>query len=140
MKASQIKIGMAGIVIAGAILYLGFTGFEKSMVYYLTVTELKARGSDVYGEGVRVSGLVDEGSIQADPRNMEYRFVISADGDRLPVFYRGIAPDTFKEGAEVVVEGKYDSSGIFMAETLLAKCPSKYEGTASDSSGMSGSS
>jgi len=97
------------------------------MVFYLTVEELRARGSEVYGEDVRVSGHVEEGTIDSNPMSMEHRFVITADGERLSVFYKGVAPDTFKDGAEVVVEGKYDPSGLFLAENLLAKCPSKYE-------------
>jgi len=128
MRASQIKIAIAVVVIVLAILYLGFTGFQQSMVYYLTVEELKARGSEVYGEGVRVSGLVETGSIESDAISMEHAFVLTQNGERLTVLYQGITPDTFKEGCEVVVEGKYDPSGTFMAETLLAKCPSKYEG------------
>jgi cytochrome c-type biogenesis protein CcmE len=131
MKASQIKIGIAAAVIVLAILYLGFTGFQQSMVYYLTVEELKARGSEIYGEGIRVSGHVEVGSIESDPIKMEHAFIISENGERLSVLYKGIAPDTFKDGCEVVVEGKYDPSGTFMAETLLAKCPSKYEGVES---------
>ncbi len=128
MKASQIKIGIAVVVIVLSIIYLGFTGFQQSMVYYLTVEELKARGSEIYGEGIRVSGHVEVGSIESDPIKMEHTFTILENGERLSVLYSGITPDTFKEGCEVVVEGKYDPSGTFMAETLLAKCPSKYEG------------
>jgi cytochrome c-type biogenesis protein CcmE len=138
LKASQVKIGLAAVVTVLAIVYLGFTGFQKSMVYYLTVSELKARGSEMYGEGVRVSGHVEPGTIQTDPVTLVHRFVISADGEKLPVVYRGVTPDTFKEGAEVVVEGKYDPSGTFMAETLLAKCPSKYEGVETENDGMKG--
>jgi len=138
LKASQIKIGIAVVVIVSAILYLVFAGFEKSMVYYLTVSELKARGSEMYGEGVRVSGYVEAGTIESNQVSMEHRFVITADGEKLPVLYKGITPDTFKEGVEVVVEGKYEPSGLFMAENLLAKCPSKYEGLELDKEGSSG--
>ncbi len=127
MNAKQIKITLAVVVTIGAIAYLVVSGFQNSMVFYLTVKELRARGSDVYGEDVRVSGHVEEGTIESDPMSMEHRFVITADGERLSVFYKGVAPDTFKDGAEVVVEGKYDPSGLFVAENLLAKCPSKYE-------------
>ncbi len=132
LKAGQIKMGIAVVVIVSAILYLVFAGFEKSMVYYLTVSELKARGSEMYGEGVRVSGNVEEGTIESNQMSMEHRFVITSEGEKLPVLYRGITPDTFMEGVEVVVEGKYGPSGIFVAENLLAKCPSKYEGVGSE--------
>jgi cytochrome c-type biogenesis protein CcmE len=128
MKANQIKIGVAVVVCVMAIVYLVFSGFEDTMVYYLTVKELKAKGSEVYNEGIRVSGRVEQGSIESNPITLEHRFVIEADGETLDVLFRGIAPDTFKDGAEVVVEGKYDpAGGVFLAEMLLAKCPSKYE-------------
>jgi cytochrome c-type biogenesis protein CcmE len=127
LKASQIKIGLAVVVLVSAIAYLAFTGFEQSMVYYLTVKELKAKGSDVYGQDVRVSGWVREGSIRSDRKDLEHKFVITEEGEDLPVVYNGVTPDTFKDGAEVVVEGRYDSGGVFKAENLLAKCPSKYE-------------
>ena len=138
MKASQIKIGIAATVIVLAILYLGFTGFQKSMVYYLTVDELKARGSEVYGDGIRVSGYVEAGTIESDPKRMHHEFVISENGETLKVQYDGITPDTFKEGAQVVVEGRYDPSGTFKAETLLAKCPSKYESAEAEGNGTDG--
>jgi cytochrome c-type biogenesis protein CcmE len=138
LKAGQIKMGIAVVVIVSAILYLVFAGFEKSMVYYLTVSELKARGSDMYGEGVRVTGNVEEGTIESNQMSMEHRFIIASEGEKLPVLYRGITPDTFMEGAEVVVEGKYEPSGIFVAENLLAKCPSKYEGVDAEQEEASG--
>jgi cytochrome c-type biogenesis protein CcmE len=134
MTSKQLKIGIAVVVIVGAIVYLISSGFQQTMVYYLTVQELKAKGSELYNEGVRVSGLVEAGSIESDPSGLEHRFVIEADGETLDVYYRGIAPDTFKEGAEVVVEGKYDvAEGLFRADLLLAKCPSKYEGVEEES-------
>jgi cytochrome c-type biogenesis protein CcmE len=138
LRAGQIKIGIAVLVIILGIIYLAFTGFQKSMVYYVTVGELKARGSDLYGEGVRVSGYVESGTIDTDPIKLEHRFVMTADGEKLSVLYKGITPDTFKEGAEVVVEGTYNPSGPFVAENLLAKCPSKYEGVETDQDGTSG--
>ncbi|NIM07412.1 MAG: cytochrome c maturation protein CcmE, partial [Armatimonadetes bacterium] len=54
--------------------------------------------------------------------------IIDSDGDKvLPVVFRGVAPDTFKEDADVVAEGYLTPEGVFQASTILAKCPSRYE-------------
>ena len=116
-----------GIIVA-SLVYLVVTGFQNTSVYYLTVSEFHTRQTGVAGKRVKVAGKVVAGSIQQDKGTMQVRFRAEEGGQVLPVVYRGIVPDTFKDGAEVVVEGKRQADGVFRAETLLAKCPSKYEG------------
>lgn len=123
------KILAAAGVIVAAVGFLLVTAFQTNAVYYLTVSELQGATPGIYGQPVRVAGKVAAGSIQRDPTTLFVSFVAEDDSGRLPVSYKGVLPDIFGEGVEVVVEGKYAESGTFTAGTLLAKCPSKFEST-----------
>jgi cytochrome c-type biogenesis protein CcmE len=125
-RKTKVAAGL-GVIVA-SLVYLVVTGFQNTSVYYLTVSELYAREMGVAGKRVKVAGKVAAGSISQDRGTMQVSFRAEEGGKTLPVVYRGIVPDTFKDGAEVVVEGKREADGTFRAETLLAKCPSKYEG------------
>jgi cytochrome c-type biogenesis protein CcmE len=126
LKKRKFLIG--GFIVLIAIAYLTFMGFSSSATYYYEVGELLAQGSSVYGENVRVNGQVAPGSVEQEAAGRKLRFTImdiEGKGD-LPVFYQGVVPDSFKVGAEVVVEGKLNPDGTFQAGTLMPKCPSKY--------------
>jgi cytochrome c-type biogenesis protein CcmE len=116
----------AGVVVLSAG-FLFVTALQNNAVYYLTVTELHAATPAIYGQPVRVAGKVVAGSIERDPTSLLVRFDAEDDSGRLPVTYRGVVPDIFGDGIEVVVEGRYAEDGMFTAGTLLAKCPSKFE-------------
>jgi cytochrome c-type biogenesis protein CcmE len=109
------------------IAYLTFTVTKASAVYYLTVPELEARGANGVQRSVRVSGIVDAGSIERDPSQFVTRFTASDSGGTLPVVYKGPVPDIFQPGIQVVVEGRLGTDGVFHADTLLTKCPAHFE-------------
>ena len=113
-------------MILSLISWLVFAGVKDSMVYYITVDELLEDVPDIYGQKVRVSGTVVHGSIQNELSD-SLRFTIEAGEGRLNVEYDGIIPDIFTDGVEAVVEGKLSSDNVFVADLLLAKCPTKYE-------------
>jgi cytochrome c-type biogenesis protein CcmE len=113
----------AGAIALLAFFYLILTGLDLGTAYYLTVSEAKAAG--ISADSTRVSGDVVPGSIIR--AGSEVRFQIADSTGSLPVVYRGVVPDIFGEGIQVVVEGQPDASGTFQADTLLAKCPSKFE-------------
>jgi cytochrome c-type biogenesis protein CcmE len=123
------KILAAAGAILAAVGFLLITAFQTNAVYYLTVSELQSATPGIYGQPVRVAGKVEAGSIQRDPTTLLVNFVAQDDSGKLPVTYKGVLPDIFGDGVEVVVEGKYAESGTFTAGTLLAKCPSKFEST-----------
>ena len=126
----RLKFVVVGTLILGAISYLMFSGINDSMVYYYTVSEALEMEQELSNRGIRVSGYVQAGSIQKDnSRSQVEILVFEKESDRtLPVIYQGIIPDTFKDKAEVLVEGMYSlEEGRFHANVLLAKCPSKYE-------------
>ncbi len=126
LKKKRFIIG--GIIVVLALSYLGYTSFQGAATYYYTVDELVTQGSSIYGENVRVSGQVTPGSLEQETTGLILRFTITDvdTEDNLPVIYRGVVPDTFKVGNEVVIEGYLNSDDIFQANTLLAKCPSRY--------------
>jgi cytochrome c-type biogenesis protein CcmE len=130
MRIPHAKFICAGGLIVAAICYLMLSGINDAMVYYYTVTELDQQGDDFDPTGIRVSGHVRPGTIQRDDSGSRVDFVVyerASDRD-IDVTYEGLIPDTFKDNAEVVVEGIYDPvTRHFRASTLLAKCPSKYE-------------
>ena len=126
MRSTRVII--AALVVVGAIGFLIYTGFQSTSVYYLTVSELKARGPSPLGltfSDVRVAGVVEDGSVQRSASDSTVRFVVKDDGGTLPVVYKGMVPDIFGPGIQVVVEGRY-VDGTFQANNLLAKCPSKF--------------
>ncbi len=122
------KFLIGGIIVVLAIAFLGYMGFAGAATYYYEVSELLEQGSSIYGENVRVNGQVVPGSLEQESAGSVTKFIlVDVDGqESLPVVYQGVVPDTFKEGNEVVVEGKLNSDGIFQGHTLMPKCASRY--------------
>ena len=139
-RIGRLAIGI--LLVAAALSYLVYAGTKDNLVYYYEVDEVQAAAASTDGR-IRVSGDVVEGSIVKDEDARVIRFAIRAttangekgaasgshetSGESIPVVYAGTVPDIFREGIQVVVEGKMGSDGTFEAETLLAKCPSKYQ-------------
>lgn len=118
------KLLAAGIVALMGFSYLIITGLRESSSYYMRVGELLS--SPASGR-VKVEGEVVEGSVS---RGERLRFEITDGERRLMVIYGGAeVPPNFREGRPVVVEGRYEPGrGIFVADRIMTKCPSKYEG------------
>lgn len=128
MLKGRLKFIVAIAVIFLTVSYLVYAGVKDTMVYYLTVEELKEKGPSVYDDRVRVSGIVVPGTIVNKTGEL-LRFTISDGSETVDVTYGGIIPDVFRDDVEAVVEGVYTEDNIFVADTLLAKCPTKYEST-----------
>lgn len=116
---------IAGLLIAGAVLYLVLANTRASAEYYLTMGELQ-HCTTCSTQTVRVAGQVEDGSIQRNNATQVLRFTMTDGKLTMPVTYNGIVPDAFKSGLTVVVEG-HVINGTFQAQTLLAKCPSKFQ-------------
>lgn len=126
-----VKFAVAGSAVAAVVAYLMITGLTNYSVYYLKVADLINDPHMYNAKGARISGEVVEGSIYKDKENAKLmRFDLAdEDGSKMSVEYTGVVPDAFEEGVTVIVEGKYDPDQTkFYAKTLLAKCPSRYEG------------
>ncbi len=122
------RVWVAFLLVIGSMVYLIASGFNsETMVYYTTVKELKLKGEAAYHQGVRVSGIVVPGSVVKATDRVQVEFTMEEEGERLQVIYQGVLPDTFKEGAEVLVEGQYQPDGTLLATNVFTKCASKYE-------------
>ena len=117
---------LGGLAILVAVIYLVYANTQADAVYYFTVSELK-HCSICSSQSVRVAGDVQAGTIARNDQLQQIRFTITDGGHTLPVVYSGIVPDIFRPGITVVVEGHYTGQGPFQAQTLLAKCPSKFQ-------------
>jgi cytochrome c-type biogenesis protein CcmE len=125
LTSRQLKFLIGGIIVALVVGYLIFTAASGSAAYYLTIDEIQRQGPSA--RNVRVAGNVVGESIAWEPRDLRLEFDMVDESGRLPVVYSGARPDMFRDEAEVVVEGKLTSAGVFEARTMLLKCPSKYE-------------
>src|SRR2546430_2519792 len=124
------KYGKFAVLIAliiGVLAWLATAGMPAAKTYYKTIPELSQMGERAYGTRLRVGGDVEAGSIRRV--GTEVHFVISQDKQRLQIAYTGSdpLPDTFKDGAQALADGKLDRSGVFHASKIQAKCASKYE-------------
>ncbi len=133
MKVRKVKFIAGFAVIVASLVLLVVTSSQKMSMYYLTVSELDARETEFLDKRIKLAGKVTPGTIRKSPdRIVRFQIWEPLEGEvfsaRRSVVYAGIVPDTFRDEADVVLEGEVGSNGLFRAETLLAKCPSKYEG------------
>ena len=132
MKA-RIKFLIGGALVLGSASYLMASSITDTGQYYLTPVELSAKVAkdpSFRDNGVKVGARAVKGTIRRDPSGRSLTFVMADLADstsQIPVVYRGIAPDTFTDGVDVIVEGRMGADGTFRATTLLAKCASRYE-------------
>ncbi|NPV86643.1 MAG: cytochrome c maturation protein CcmE [Anaerolineae bacterium] len=150
--SGKAKFMIAALVVLAAVVYLIVSSTRATAQYFLTVEELQARKSDLVGRSVRISGAVLGESIRYDSQDMLLRFTVvhipgrqkeidaqgglaavlhAAVGDaglpRLSVVYRGVKPDLLKNEAQAIISGRLEEDGVFYADELLLKCPSRYE-------------
>ena len=125
-KRAPLSFLLAGIAILGAVLYLVYANTQANAAYYMTIPELK-RCTTCATQSIRVAGIVQAGSIQRNDPQQMIKFSMMDGQQTLPVVYRGVVPDIFRPGIQVVVEGHYNGQDDFQALTLLAKCPSKFQ-------------
>lgn len=134
-SANTWRIGIAVAIILGTVAWLAFTGVSANKSYYVTIAELGGMGDKAYHSQLRVEGFVKPGTIEQEGTHVT--FVLNefeshspkaGSGHTLKVVYKGTEPppDTFKDDAQALAEGTYGRDGLFHANTLQAKCASKY--------------
>ena len=124
------KFLIGGLFVLGSAGFLMASSIKETGQYYLMPSELAAKVTadpTFRNAGVKVGARVVPGSIKRDPSGRSLTFAMTDGKQVYPVAYRGIAPDTFTDGVDVVVEGRLSADGTFEATTLLAKCASRYE-------------
>lgn len=120
---------VALLLFLGGVGALVYTGFSENSVYFLNVSEAIATPADKL-KAARLFGTVAEDGLSRSDSGRAVRFQLEDTdhpGSMLWVAFEGAIPDTFKAGAEVIIEGGVQPDGSFQAKTLMTKCPSKYE-------------
>lgn len=126
---NKAKFWVISAVIVGTLIWLGFQGVSEAATYYVTVSELHAMDAEEAQRRLRVGGDVVEDSIVRFEDRVE--FTIDWEGERLNVVYVGREPlpDTFRDGAQALCDGRLRNDQVFEAKKIQAKCASKYEAT-----------
>ncbi|HTQ52961.1 MAG TPA: cytochrome c maturation protein CcmE [Bryobacteraceae bacterium] len=121
------KFAVLIAIILGALVWLATSTASETKTYYKTISELSQMGDRAYQQRMRVAGDVAAGSIQH--ANGEVLFVLKQDKQQLKVAYAGSdpLPDTFRDGAQALADGRMGHDGVFHASKIQAKCASKYE-------------
>ena len=150
MKINKFVIG--GMLILGAVVFLIWSATASTSEYFLTIDELHAKGDSIVNKNLRVSGAVIGDTIQYDPATLTLTFevahvsgdnaqletegglavalhdaVVDPSRQRMKVVYVGPKPDLLRNEAQAIVTGHVDAEGVFHADELLLKCPTKYE-------------
>ena len=115
----------AGLLALAAAAALVLNAFRSNLVFFFTPTQVAAHEAPV-GRSFRIGGLVEQGSLQRQADGVTVRFVVTDTAKAIPVAYRGILPDLFREGKGVVAQGKLGSDGVFQADQVLAKHDENY--------------
>jgi cytochrome c-type biogenesis protein CcmE len=131
-----LKFGIPVAAILGTLTWLAFSSTKETAGYFKTIPEVKQMGDQAHVKHLRVNGYVKEGSIVHEGSKTVFLLVENPGdgnvGDNLKVVYSGDdpLPDTFKDRAQALADGKLGADGVFHANQIQAKCASKYEGTA----------
>ncbi len=150
--ANRAKFIIGGLLIAAAIVYLIVSSTKASAQYFLTIQEVMERGSEVVGRDLRISGAVVGDTIQYDQQTLTLTFeaadipgdnaeieaqgglarvlhdaVVDPSRPRIRVVYNGVRPDLLRDEAQAIITGRLGEDGVFYADELLLKCPTKYE-------------
>lgn len=115
---------LAILAVLGAVL-LAMWGLQDRAAYFYTPADIAA-GKAQPGRAMRLGGMVEKGSVKRDVDGVTTRFVVEDGEARVPVIYRGILPDLFREGSGVVAEGQLASGNTFVADNILAKHDERY--------------
>lgn len=117
-----IGVGIGGLALSATLV---LSAFQKNLVFFYTPSQVFAKEAPV-GKSFRIGGLVENGSLKREADGVTVQFVVTDTAKSIPVYYRGILPDLFKEGKGVVTEGKLAADGTFQASEVLAKHDENY--------------
>ncbi|MFP4599187.1 MAG: cytochrome c maturation protein CcmE [Persicimonas sp.] len=117
-----------GLIVAVALVGYVVTDGLEAETYFYTVDEAAAQGEDLVGQTVRLKGQVEPGTIEGNDGELGRTFNLREKGKSIAVTYNRALPDTFEEDVEVVAQGTVDDSYTLVADEVMVKCPSRYEG------------
>jgi cytochrome c-type biogenesis protein CcmE len=114
-----------GLVVLGVATVLVLNAFQKNLVFFFTPT-MVANGEAPKGQSFRIGGMVEDGSLKRENDGLTVHFVVTDTAKSVPVTYKGILPDLFKEGKGAVAQGQLAADGTFVASEVLAKHDENY--------------
>ena len=122
-RPSRLPLLGLALLAAAALAWLAVDAFQESVLYYLTPSEAQDADPE---ERFRLAGLVVDGSLHRDDAG-QLHFEVTDGAATVPVRFDGQAPDSLGDGAEAVSEGRMTPEGVFEADSVLARCASKFE-------------
>jgi len=127
MKPRQKRLAMiaGGLVALGVAAAFVLAAFRENLVFFFTPSQVAAKEVP-QGRSFRVGGMVTPGSVKRQADGVTVQFVVTDTAKNVPVVYRGLLPDLFREGKGVVTQGKLGADGIFYASEVLAKHDENY--------------
>ena len=127
MKRRHKRIGfiIAGLAGLGVAAFLAAQAFRSNLVFFYSPSEVVAKAAPV-DRTFRVGGLVETGTLKRDNDGLTVHFTVTDTAKSIPVVYKGILPDLFKEGKGCVAQGKIGADGVFYADQVLAKHDENY--------------
>jgi cytochrome c-type biogenesis protein CcmE len=121
-RIAFIFVGLAGLGVAA---YLVANAFRDNLVFFFSPTQVAAKEAPV-NRTFRIGGLVQDGTVKREADGLTVRFTVTDTAASVPVVYKGILPDLFKEGRGCVAQGKIGADGVFQADQVLAKHDENY--------------
>ena len=121
----RIAFIVAGLVGLGVAAALVLSAFQNNLVFFFSPSQVVAKEAPV-NRTFRVGGLVEAGSLKRDNDGLTARFKVTDTAQTIPVVYKGILPDLFKEGRGCVAQGHVGPDGVFYADQVLAKHDENY--------------
>ena len=125
MTRRQRRLALIGLALGvlGLAAALALSALRDTIVFFHSPTEIAEKNIQP-GTRIRIGGLVKEGTVRRD--GLEARFEVTDGARSVPVVYRGVLPDLFREGQGVVAEGALESAQLFRADTVFAKHDENY--------------
>ena len=124
-KTQRLTLALLAVAAIVAAALLALSGLRDQAAYFYTPSDA-AKAHLHPGAAVRLGGMVEKGSLRRLPDGVTIRFIVTDGGASVPVRFQGIVPALFREGSGVVADGRFDASGLFVADAILAKHDERY--------------
>jgi cytochrome c-type biogenesis protein CcmE len=126
-KGPSIGLILTLLIVLGGFGYLIYGGLDDNLVYFLTPSELMAKGDSASGKPVRLGGMVVPGTVKWDAKALDLRFTLTDTKGKIDVQSQKAPPQMFREGQGVIVEGKLGKNGVFQSTSLMVKHSNEYK-------------
>jgi len=121
-RIAFILAGLTGLAVAAALV---LNAFQNNLVFFFSPSQVAAKEAPI-NRTFRIGGLVENGTLKRDNDGLTVRFTVTDTAQSIPVVFKGILPDLFKEGRGCVAQGRVGSDGVFYADQVLAKHDENY--------------